>query len=270
MDKKEELINKKEEFKSKTCIACFSGGKDSVATIILAHLRGWPLHKIVFSEVMFDKETSGELPEHIDFVKNTAIPLFESWGYECVIVHSEKTYMDCFNHVIKGSSVPERNGKRRGFPMGGKCNINRDCKTKPITQYMKSIEGEIVQYIGIAKDEPERMERLKGTNKFSILDAEDYTEQMAYELAAEYNLLSPHYGFAPRGGCWFCPNARYGEKKHLRTHHRELWQKLLDLENEDGLVGAVWDTRNKRSAHQDEEMFMWEDRQIKIWDFLEE
>ena len=72
------------------------------------------------------------------------------------------------------------------------------------------------------------------------------------------------------GGCWFCPNARYGEKKHLRTHHRKLWQKLLDLEKEDGLVGDVWDTRNRRSAHQDEEMFMWEDRQIKIWDFLEE
>ena len=31
---------------------------------------------------MFDENISGELPEHIDFIKNRAIPVFESWGYE--------------------------------------------------------------------------------------------------------------------------------------------------------------------------------------------
>lgn len=30
---------------------------------------------------MFDNEISGELPEHIDFIKNKAIPVFESWEY---------------------------------------------------------------------------------------------------------------------------------------------------------------------------------------------
>ena len=43
-------------------IASWSGGKDSTATIILAHLHNEPLDTIIFAEVMFDKETSGELP----------------------------------------------------------------------------------------------------------------------------------------------------------------------------------------------------------------
>ena len=47
-------------------IASWSGGKDSTASIILAHEHGEPLDLIIFSEVMFDRETSGELPEHID------------------------------------------------------------------------------------------------------------------------------------------------------------------------------------------------------------
>ena len=51
-------------------IASCSGGKDSIATIILAHENKEPLDEIVFAEVMFDEETSGELPEHIDFIKN--------------------------------------------------------------------------------------------------------------------------------------------------------------------------------------------------------
>ena len=252
-------------------IVSFSGGKDSAATVILCHEHNIKIDRILFSEVMFDKEISGELPEHIDFIRNRAIPQFEQWGFKTEILHADKTYMDCFNQVFQNSTVPERNGKRYGFPMSGKCIINRDCKIKPIKDYLKRLheEGvEVVQFLGIAIDEPERLARLDGTNKISILAQYGYTEQMAFDLAAKYNLLSPIYDFAPRGGCWFCPNARYCELKHLRTNHRTLWNILLNLEKEDNLVGDVWNTRNRQSIHQKEEMFQWEERQITIFDFI--
>lgn len=57
-------------------IASFSGGKDSAATIILAHEHGDPLDQIIFAEVMFDQEISGELPEHIDFIKKQVYSAF--------------------------------------------------------------------------------------------------------------------------------------------------------------------------------------------------
>lgn len=63
-------------------IASFSGGKDSTATVILAHENKEPLDLILFCEVMFDDKISGELPEHIDFIKNKAFPLFNSWGVQ--------------------------------------------------------------------------------------------------------------------------------------------------------------------------------------------
>ena len=44
-------------------IASCSGGKDSVATLLLAAQHKEPLDEAVFSEVMFDQNTSGELPE---------------------------------------------------------------------------------------------------------------------------------------------------------------------------------------------------------------
>lgn len=50
-------------------IASWSGGKDSTTSIILAHEHNEPLDLIIFSEVMFDKNISGELPKHIDFIK---------------------------------------------------------------------------------------------------------------------------------------------------------------------------------------------------------
>lgn len=77
-------------------IASWSGGKDSTASIILVHEHNEPLDLIIFSEVMFDKNISGELPEHIGFIKSKAIPLFNSWGYEVKILHADLTYMDIF------------------------------------------------------------------------------------------------------------------------------------------------------------------------------
>ena len=248
-------------------IASWSGGKDSTASIILAHEHKEPLDLIIFSEVMFDENISGELPEHIDFIKNKAIPTFKSWGYETKILHSDKTYLDCFHHIAtKGKRI----GRKLGFPMSGKCLINRDCKMPQIKKFMKEIPDNFVQYIGIAIDEPIRMNRIVDSgDKVSLLEKYGYTEQMAFELFKKYELLSPIYEFAPRGGCWFCPNARHAELKHLRTNHPDLWQKLLNLENETDLIGNMWNVLTKTRIHDWEERFYWEDRQINLLDYLE-
>ena len=248
-------------------IASWSGGKDSTASIILAHEHNEPLDLIIFSEVMFDENISGELPEHIDFIKNKAIPVFESWGYETKILRSNKTYMDCFNHrTVRG----KRAGMRKGFVMSGHCDVQRDCKLRPIKRFWGS-QKDFVQYIGIAIDEPKRMERVvKTENQVSLLNKYKHTEQMAFCLCNKYDLLSPIYDFAPRGGCWFCPNARRAELKHLRTYHRDLWNKLLELENEPDLCGNMWNTLTKTRIHDWEERFFWEDQQLTIEDYLKE
>lgn len=251
-------------------IASWSGGKDSTASIILAHEHGEPLDLIIFSEVMFDKETSGELPEHIDFVKNKAIPLFESWGYEVKVLHADINYMDIFmREPTRGKRVGL--GMKTGFPMSGRCQINRSVKVEPIQKFLKSLGTQAVtQYIGIAIDEPKRLARLEGTNRISLLERYGCTEQMARELCERYDLLSPTYEFSPRGGCWFCPNARNRELRRLRDNHPDLWQRLLELESIPNLIGYIWNTLDKRSVRQIEEMFQQEDLQISIFDLLKQ
>lgn len=243
-------------------IASWSGGKDSTASIILAHENNEPLDLIIFSEVMFDKEVSGELPEHMDFVKNRCIPLFQNWGYEVKILHSDKNYMDCFHHVtVRGKNI----GKKKGFVMSGRCDVQRDCKLRSINQFWKSFNDEYIQYIGIAIDEPERLLRLTD-DKISLLAKYGYTENMALSLCIKYDLLSPIYDFAPRGGCWFCPNARIAELKYLREEHRDLWEKLLELEQTPNLIGNMWNTLSKISIHDMEKRFKCEERQTTIFE----
>lgn len=251
-------------------IASWSGGKDSTASIILAHEHNEPLDLIIFSEVMFDENISGELPEHIDFIRNKAIPVFESWGYEVKILRSNRTFLENFyREVTRGKRYGS--GLRIGFPMAMKCDINKRIKMQPIREFYKTLGSEFVQYIGIAVDEPKRMTRIVNAgDKVSLLQKYGYTEQMAFNLCKKYDLLSPLYDFAPRGGCWFCPNARYAELKHLRTYHRDLWDKLLQLEDEPDLIGNMWNTLTKTRIHDWEERFYWEERQMNIFDYLKE
>lgn len=245
-------------------IASCSGGKDSIATIILAREHKEPLDLIIFSEVMFSESISGELPEHIDFIKNMAFPLFESWGYETKILRANKNYMDLFMHEpTKGKRVGL--GLKNGFPMAGKCQINSRLKTKPVKDFFKELNTEYIQYLGIAADEPKRLERLREPNKISLLAKYGYTERDAYELCKQYGLLSPLYSFTRRGGCWFCPNARDNQLRYLRGKHPELWNKLLELENEPNLIGGKWNTLTGVSIHSKEAQFKREGKQLSLF-----
>lgn len=106
-------------------IICSSFGKDSNATALLALQHGEPLDEIIYTEVMFSKEISGELPEHARFIYETAIPYFEKRGIPTRVLHAEKTYLDCFYHVVSRGNAQ---GKLAAFPLAGRCAIQRDCK----------------------------------------------------------------------------------------------------------------------------------------------
>lgn len=138
-------------------IICSSFGKDSNATALLALQHGEPLDEIIYTEVMFSKEISGELPEHARFIYETAIPYFEKRGIPTRVLHAEKTYLDCFYHVVSRGNAQ---GKLAAFPLAGRCAIQRDCKVPPLETYKKSLPPGTVSYLGIAADEPIRLERL--------------------------------------------------------------------------------------------------------------
>ena len=88
-------------------IASCSFGKDSIATILLALEHGEPLDEAVFVEVMFDhaRNISGEIPEHIDWIYSTAIPMLEAMGVRTRVLRSERDYMYIFTNAIGGGTI---------------------------------------------------------------------------------------------------------------------------------------------------------------------
>ena len=61
------------------------------------------------------------------------------------------------------------------------------------------------------------------------------TEADAYKLCQEHGLLSPIYAHCRRNGCWFCPNASDSELLHMVTKHPDMFDRLIEWENEDNI-----------------------------------
>ncbi len=212
----------------------WSGGKDSSASIALCFEKGIHLDGVVMTEVMFDhsRNISSENPKHIKWVYEVAKPTIEKMGYPVIIVRDKEDYLSLFNHRIAKSKVEERNGKKAGWLIGGACAANDRLKMRPLRDFFTSV-GECEQVVGIALDEPDRLESLHAkTNRWSILEQEGIIEANTFAICKKYNLLSPTYENEDRGGCWFCPNSSIKDFARLAKEYPELWVELEKLSHD--------------------------------------
>ena len=213
----------------------WSGGVDSTATGILAVLHNEPLTALIYSRVMFDKDTPADLPEHDNFINKVAIPWFKQRGIAVEVVQPKKNFVDDFFYHKKGTRS-KNCGKYSGFPMVGKriCEIKTPLKVTPIRTFLRKHPG-CIQYIGYAADEESRLSQLK-ENEISLLQKYGITHEGAMKLCLEYGLMSPCYQYSKRGGCFFCPNAQDDQLRHIYRNHPDLWRKMLELQKEPNIV----------------------------------
>lgn len=223
--------------KEKVTIVSWSGGKDSTATIILAHELGIPIDLIIICLVWFDKKRGiyGDSINKLNWIFNCAKPLFESWGYPVKIVTSDKDYLYYFYHVRqKSKKHPENIGKYYGYLIGGTCAMQNE-KVAPIRRYIReNYHSKKIPYeeiVGICTDEPERIERmLKRKNQRSLLAEKGIKQSDTLLICKGNNLLSPTYSSKrKRDGCWFCPNQHIEELAELKTIRPDLWAELKKL-----------------------------------------
>lgn len=230
-------------------VVLWSGGKDSTATIILAHEKGEPIDLILMSRMWFDKKRGipAESEAHLDWVLNEAKPLFESWGYRVEFVSSDKDYIYWFYKIRQSSEKhPETIGKYYGFVLGGNCKMQGE-KALPANRRLRELKKEynVIEYCGICTDEPDRIEKLhKRKGQRSLLEEEQLTQADAMRICKEHGLLSPDYSESRRrgGNCWFCPNQKIPELAELKTNRPDLYHELEILAQEKNTVarGFKW------------------------------
>lgn len=208
-------------------IASCSFGKDSLAMLIKIKELGMPLDEVIYCDIKFNDKISGEMPLMAEWIPTAERILKEKFDIEVKHLTYKKTFEEQFFTVKqKGKHI----GDIYGFPyiVGAWCNSR--LKIEPMRQYLKNINDDVMQYVGIAYDEPKRYERLNHETHIAPLYDLGITEKEAMEICREHNLLSPIYNNSFRGGCWFCCKQSKKQLRYLYDNYPNLWNKLVELE----------------------------------------
>lgn len=210
-------------------------GKDSMATLLLAIELGIPIDRVVYCDIRFSDEISGEHPLMAEWIPEAEYILKKNYGI--IVDHAFSiTYLEqFFKTKQKGNHI----GTVYGFPHLLSAWCNTILKIQAINKYLAQFGNQnITQFVGIAYDEPKRWERMKAketeTHKYrSLLVEQKLTEQDAFRICEKHNLLSPIYKCDDgiyRGGCWFCPKQCNADLYSLWKNYPDYYQKLVDLE----------------------------------------
>lgn len=205
-------------------ILSLSYGKDSIACIEACMQLGYKIDRIVHAEVWATDTIPADLPEMVEFKTYADEVIKKRYGltveHACAMRNGDKlTYESLlYKFFTKGKNA----GRIHGFPFtcGAWCNSHLK------VNLLKKLK--VIQYIGIAADEAERIERHKDKQNIMLpLVDIGWDETYCYKWCKDNDLLSPIYSDSARGGCWFCHNQSVRQLRLLRHNHPELWQLLL-------------------------------------------
>jgi len=246
-------------------ILSYSYGKDSGACPEAILKLGLPLDRIITADVWATDTISADLPLMDEFKAKADQIILDRYGIKvehiCATREVERererervTYEKVFYHTLY--SKKHQREQIYGFPCTKGAWCNSRLKMAAIRQMPKS-DGvtNIVQYLGIASDEPERIERHTKPNVVLPLVLAGWDEAYCRHWCEENDLLSPIYSSSARGGCWFCHNQGVEQLRLLRRNHPELWKLLLKWDKDSPITFKP----NGLTVHDFDKRFFYED-----------
>lgn len=199
-------------------IVSFSGGKDSTWMLLEMLRRGEHIDEVVF----FD--TGWEFPQmlvHVEKIK----ALVESKGIVFTTLYPKRS----FDYLMFDKPVMEREGGSHcGYSWCGLkgCRWGTTEKISAIDKYFEN-EPEHVQCVGIAYDEPDRLEKeRKGNKRFPLAEwkiTEDMCLQGCYSLGYDWGGL---YEYLDRVSCKYCALKNLRELRNIFHFMPDVWSDL--------------------------------------------
>lgn len=219
-------------------ILSLSYGKDSIACLGAIERLGWPLDRIIHAEVWATDTIPADLPPMVEFKARADTIIKDRWGITVEHIKATRTFEQLFYRRKQVSKYENRNGNIYGWPMVKHPYCNSMLKMEAINRAKKVLqEQKVIQYIGIAADEPKRFHNLTNKVKSPLVEL-GWEEQYCREWCLENGLLSPTYDTSTRGGCWFCVNQRIEQLRILRREYPDLWAILLKWDGDNFTTGT--------------------------------
>ena len=201
--------------KKKLYMVSLSGGKDSTAMLLRLIEEKRPIDLILFCD------TGLEFPQMYDHLKK----LEQHIGRKITYLKAEHG----FEYYFFDYMPKRRNQKLEQYSgMSWAGPYNRWCtamlKTRIIAKYLKELKKthDIVEYIGIAADEPKRIK----DSCYPLVEwgmTEKDCLAYCYERGFHWGGL---YEIFHRVSCWCCPLQALSELRKLYEHFPDLWKRL--------------------------------------------
>lgn len=202
--------------------ASVSFGKDSLAMLLRMLDENWELDKVLF----FD---TGMEFQAIYNIRDNVKKILVSKGIQFHVLRPKVPFL---YSMLEKDIVSKKNGSHKGYGWCG--GVTRWGTTEKL-KALDNVECDTM-YVGIAKDEPKRLQRLQGTNKFSPLDFWGMTEQDCLDYCRQkgFNWNEDGvdlYTILDRVSCWCCSNKNKKELINIKKHLPKYWKKIQDLQS---------------------------------------
>lgn len=212
-------------------IASCSFGKDSLALILKLLELNYPLDEVIFYD-------SGVEFQAIYSNKNKLKPILESKNIK--FTELKPTYN--FIYLMTEKPVQKRDfSVQNGYKWcGGRCRWGTTYKLQSIKNHYKKYNDFVVEYVGIAADEQERLlrERIKVcSNKIKLYPLAEWQmnekDCLDYCYKNGWNWIENGielYSILDRVSCWCCRNKNLKELKNIYKFLPNYWEKLRELQ----------------------------------------
>lgn len=214
-------------------IASCSMGKDSLAMVLRLLDEGKPLDAVVYFETGADFET-------ISRNANILARLLKWHGIPLIVLHPKVAFFE----LMTEKEVHKRNGTiQRGYSFcGGVCRWGTTLKTDAIKKFYKTLNTQkIIEYVGIAADEPQRVGKAAGATGANVekvypLIEWGMTERDCLNFCWKRGWHWKENGIDlytvfDRVSCWCCTNKNLKELRGMYEHFPRYWKALKMLQN---------------------------------------
>ena len=211
----------------KKYIASCSFGKDSLAMVLMLLEKEYPLDEVIFYDTGMEFQA-------IYNIRDRIVSVLDKKGIKYTELrpeHSFEWYM---------TEKPKRSGDKGYKWCGGRCRWGTTLKNQAINQYLKTFDETVVEYIGIARDESNRIKRERmNTVKIYPLIEWNMSENdcLVYCMKHGYRWLEDAgagevdlYEKLDRVSCWCCGNKNLREINNMKEFLPDYWERLVGLQ----------------------------------------
>ena len=204
-------------------VASVSWGKDSLAMLLRLLEENKPLDEVVYFNNGMDFQA-------IYNIRDKVLPLLEQRNIKYTELKPKCNFL--YQMFEKPVKVGKKNEHKGYSWCGGRCRWGTMEKIRAIEKHCENC----YEYVGIALDEPQRLEKERKGNKIFPLADWKMTEKdcLEYCRGGGYSWLEDNidlYDILDRVSCWCCANKNLKELKNYYLYLPTYWNKLKQLQS---------------------------------------